>query len=158
MMTGKPEASGWREKALAAGVIVERLGNASASSRKLTKYGITKAVIWKPNQSSKKSDREGGLSQGRSPFRFAVRLFCQRRRVHNPLDVQLPSAIYTLPHRPSDGSTQAITKNPSCARVVHSRHGVYQTASRSGAHWRDHMQRAHLDPASRASRRPLLHG
>jgi len=25
MTTGKPEASGWREKALAAGVIVERL-------------------------------------------------------------------------------------------------------------------------------------
>jgi len=37
----------------------------------LAKYGITSVVIWKPNQSSKKSDRKGGLSQGRPPFRFA---------------------------------------------------------------------------------------
>jgi hypothetical protein len=28
------------------------------------------AVVWKPNQTSKKSDRKGGFSQERSPFRF----------------------------------------------------------------------------------------
>jgi hypothetical protein len=57
-------------EALTAGVITEELGNAGASSQEPDEYGITRVVIWKPNQSSKKSDRKGGLSQERPPFRF----------------------------------------------------------------------------------------